>query len=818
MTFSGVPVTDPTLADFLQRLGFHEAPPEITHVHKIPARDAVTVPWPEWVHPQVVDTFQGLGIDKPYAHQVHAANLAQASSHNAANQQHLIIATGTASGKSLAYQIPVLDAIHRGELDPGIGFDRHKATVLYFSPTKALAADQLASIRALGLNTVRAETYDGDTDAATRRWIREHANLILCNPDMLHFGILPNHQRWGSFLRKLRYVVIDEAHTYRGVFGANVALLVRRLRRVCALYGSFPVFIGASATSANPQDSFSTLIGVEQTAVHAITRDTAPHGESYVVLWEPPFKHTAVTDKLTASSSSGSEGSGENGAPVRVSVIEQASAMLTDLAVDRTRTIAFVKSRRAAEAIAQRTGSYLDEVEVGLSHRVQAYRSGYLPEERRALEAGMRSGELLAVASTNALELGIDIVGFDAVLVGGWPGTRASFFQQIGRAGRAGQQSLAVFIASEDPLDTYLVHHPDAIFSNGVEATVFDPTNPYILSPHLCAAAAERPLRRDELELFGESVLGLLERLVARGYLRERASGWFWTHPESAADFVDLRGGGGAPLQIIEVETGAVVGTMGVAQSHAQAHPGAIYTHQGVTFLVEDLDEENSLIAVTRAHPDFYTQARDITEVTVLVDDETDDYGQVALHYGKVRVRNQVVSYQRKSLVGQEVLGEEPLDLAPQNLMTSAMWITLDPTVMTAVGVEKKDFPGALHAAEHAMIGLLPLIATCDRWDIGGLSTALHLDTEMPTIFVYDGYQGGSGCAERGFLAARLWMQATLDAIGACECETGCPSCVQSPKCGNRNEPLDKDAAAKVLRALLEHTRPSYEDAPAGAN
>lgn len=814
MTSSADFARDPALTDFLRRLGFTSMPEDVTHARKIPAREAITLPWPAWVHPQVVDTFQSLGIDEPYAHQVQAANAAHESMEAArasagAHQGHVIVATGTASGKSLAYQIPMLDAVHRSQIDPGTGLVRNEATVLYFSPTKALAADQLASLRALGLSSVRAETYDGDTDPATRRWIREHANVVLCNPDMLHFGILPNHQRWGSFLRKLRYVVIDEAHTYRGVFGANVALLVRRLRRVCALYETFPVFIGASATSANPAQSFAKLIGVGEDAITAITQDTAPHGETHVILWEPPFKDLGVVDKLAVPDAQGSQkrGGGENGAPVRVSVIEQASSMLTDLVVDRTRTIAFVKSRRAAEAIAQRTGSYLDEVEVGLAHRVQAYRSGYLPEERRALEAGMRSGELLAVASTNALELGIDIAGLDAVLVGGWPGTRASFFQQIGRAGRAGQESLAVFIASEDPLDTYLVHHPEDIFDNGVETTVFDPTNPYILSPHLCAAAAERPLRADELELFGDTARALLDRLVAQGYLRVRASGWFWTHPESAADFVDLRGGGGAPLQIIDIENGTVVGTMGAAQSHAQAHPGAIYTHQGATFVVEDLDEENGVIAVTRAYPDFYTQARDITEVTVLAEDEVDDYGDVALHYGKVRVRNQVVSYQRKSLVGQEVLGEEPLDLSPQNLMTSAVWFTLEPTVLTGAGVEEKDFPGALHAAEHAMIGLLPLIATCDRWDIGGLSTALHIDTEKPTIFVYDGYQGGSGCAERGFMAATKWMQATLDAIRACECETGCPSCVQSPKCGNRNEPLDKDGAARVLEAMLAKTQ-----------
>jgi len=489
---------------------------------------------------------------------------------------------------------------------------------------------------------------------------------------------------------------------------------------------------------------------------------------------------------------------------VRKSVITQTAEMLTDLVIDRTRTIAFIKSRRGAEAIAQTAGRFLDEVEPGLSSRVSAYRAGYLPEERRELERTLRSGQMLGVASTSALELGIDIAGLDAVLVAGWPGTRASFFQQIGRAGRAGQDSFAVLVASEDPLDTYLVHHPADIFENGVEKTVFDPENPYVLSPHLCAAAAELPLRPEELIVFGATAPRLLEKLVEQGYLRRRPTGWFWTHPESASALVSLRGGS-SPLQIIEVETGAVVGTMDGGSAHAQGHPGAIYTHQGETFLVEDLDEENRVIAVSRATPDYYTQARDITEVTVLATDQTVEQGPVTMNFGSVRVRSQVVGYQRKSLIGQQVLGDEPLDLEPQSLNTRAIWWTIPATVLHSAGIHEREVPGALHAAEHAAIGLLPLTATCDRWDIGGLSTALHVDTEQPTIFVYDGHPGGAGFAERGFEAAEHWLRATLDTILACECERGCPSCVQSPKCGNRNEPLEKTAAARLLGALLVH-------------
>ncbi|MBO9705930.1 MAG: DEAD/DEAH box helicase, partial [Arthrobacter sp.] len=453
-------------------LGRSAEPEQLQHVRTIPSRQARHGSWPEWAHPDVVAAYQRLGVTTPYEHQVAAAERAHAG-------DHVVIATGTASGKSLAYQLPAVDAVHRSELrvlaEPGKLHD-DGATVLYLAPTKALAADQLASLHSLRLGTLRAESYDGDTDASSRRWIREHANIILANPDMLHHGILPNHSWWARFFRRLRYVVIDEAHSYRGVFGSHVANLLRRLRRVCAYYGAEPVFLAASATAAEPAESFSRLIGAPVTAV---TEDASPRGATTVAFWEP---------RLT-------ELQGENGAPTRRTAIAESADMLANLVSSHVRTIAFIKSRRGAERIASITKRLLDDVDPSLPGRIAAYRSGYLPEERRALEASLRSGELLGVSSTSALELGIDISGLDAVLVAGWPGTRASFFQQIGRAGRAGQDAVAAFVASDDPLDTYLVHHPEAVFDVGVEATVFDPSNPYVLGPHLCAAAAEQPLR-----------------------------------------------------------------------------------------------------------------------------------------------------------------------------------------------------------------------------------------------------------------------------------------------------------------------------------
>nr|WP_254455449.1 DEAD/DEAH box helicase [Paenarthrobacter ureafaciens] len=761
-------------------------PEQLRHVHTIPARKAVNEPWPEWVHPDIVAAYQGLGIQEPYRHQVQAAGLAHSG-------QHVVIATGTASGKSLAYQLPALDAIHRSELrvlsEPGKLHD-DGAVALYLSPTKALAADQLAAVRSLRLPTVRAETYDGDTDQSSRRWIRDHANLILANPDMLHFGILPNHEWWAKFFRRLRYVIVDEAHSYRGVFGSHVANLMRRLRRVCAYYGagtSFPepVFIAASATASDPGVSFGRLIGAP---AREISEDCSPHGSTTVAFWEP-----ALTELK-----------GENGAKQRRTAVAETADILANLVSSRVRTIAFIKSRRGAESIASITKRLLDEVDPSLPGRVAAYRSGYLPEERRALEQALRSGQLLGVSSTSALELGIDISGLDAVLVAGWPGTRASLFQQIGRAGRAGQDALAAFVASDDPLDTYLVNHPQAIFDVSVEATVFDPGNPYVLGPHLCAAAAELPIGPGELDLFGPSAEGLLDRLVMQGYLRKRPAGWFWTHSESAAGMVNLRADGGGPVSIVDAETGSLLGTMDSPQTHYQAHTGAIYVHQGESYLVEELNEGDHCVMVRRVNPDFYTTARDVTQIEVLDTNRSVQWGDVTAHFGDVKVTTQVVSFQRKALISNEILGEEPLDLGARELFTKAVWFVVENRSLNNAGLVEAQFPGALHAAEHAAIGLLPLVASSDRWDIGGVSTALHADTGLPTIFVYDGHPGGAGFAERGFEKAKTWLSATRDAIAACECDAGCPSCVQSPKCGNKNNPLDKAAAITLLNVLLK--------------
>ena len=682
-----------------------------------------------------------------------------------------MLATGTASGKSLGYLLPVVTAL----------VDEPKATALYLAPTKALAFDQLRAIRALTITQVRAATYDGDTAREDRDWVRAHANLVLTNPDMLHRTVLPQHQRWAPFLRGLRYVVVDECHGYRGVFGSHVAQVLRRLRRVCAKHGADPTFVLASATVSEPEVAAGRLIGAPVTA---ITDDGSPRGPVEFALWEPPR-----TDGETSA---------------RRSSTAETADLLADCVVEGVRTLAFVRSRRGAEIIATQTRRLLTEVDPELAPRVAAYRAGYLPEERRRLEADLQSGALLGVAATNALELGVDVSGLDAVLLAGWPGTVASLWQQAGRAGRRAGASLAVLVARDDPLDTYLVHHPEAIFGRPVEATVLDPDNEHILDPHLCAAAAELPLVDADLELFGPTTADRLADLVRRGLLRHRPTGWYWARRDRAADLADIRGAGGAPVRIVEQATGRLLGTVDAAASHGAVHDGAVYLHQGESYVVDHLDLDHDVALVTAAEPDWTTSPQDVTDIRVVETLRSVRWGEAALHFGTVDVSNQVVGFLRKRILTGEVLGESPLDLPARELRTRAVWYTVTPDQLTRHGVEWSDVPGAAHAAEHAGIGLLPLFATCDRWDIGGVSTALHEDTGLPTVFVYDGHSGGAGFAERGYVAGQAHLTATREAIAGCGCEDGCPSCVQSPKCGNGNEPLDKRGAVRLLDAVLE--------------
>ncbi|MFD7833660.1 DEAD/DEAH box helicase [Streptomyces sp. NPDC059761] len=754
----------------------------ITHTEHLPPREGRHAVWPDRIRTDVVAAIRAAGIEHPWEHQAAAAE-------HALDGESVVVATGTASGKSLAYLAPVLSALADGAQAP----NGRGATALYLAPTKALAADQRRAVRELAGplgNAIRPAVYDGDTPVEEREWVRQYANYVLTNPDMLHRGILPAHPRWSSFLRALRYVVIDECHTYRGVFGSHVAQVLRRLRRLCARYGADPVFLLASATASDPAAAATRLTGVP---VVEVADDASPRGEVVFALWEPPL----------------TELRGEKGAPVRRTATAETADLLTDLVVQGVRTVAFVRSRRGAELISVIAQERLAEVDRSLPRRVAAYRGGYLPEERRALERALHSGELLGLAATTALELGVDVSGLDAVLITGYPGTRASLWQQAGRAGRSGQGALAVLIARDDPLDTYLVHHPDALFRRPVEATVLDPDNPYVLAPHLCAAAAELPLTEPDLALFGPAAAELIPQLEAAKLLRRRATAWHWTRRERASDLTDIRGGGGRPVQIVEAATGRLLGTVDESAAHTAVHEGAVHLHQGRTYLVKQLDLEDSVALVEEADPPFSTTARDTTSISVLETETEIPWGPARLCFGSVEVTNQVVSYLRRKLITGEVLGEAKLDLPPRTLRTRAVWWTVTEDQLDEARINPEILGGALHAAEHASIGLLPLFATCDRWDIGGVSVPLHPDTLLPTVFVYDGHPGGAGFAERAFHTARAWLTATRDAIAACECEAGCPSCIQSPKCGNGNDPLHKRGAIRLLTRLLSEAPPA---------
>ncbi len=749
----------------LARLGRSPRAGHLLHTRVVPRREARTVPWPEWVAPPVYAALAGAGIDHLWEHQREVAQVARSG-------RHVVCATGTASGKSLGYLLPVLTALSDGT----VAASGRGATALYLSPTKALAADQAARLTSLAVPGVRVATYDGDTPADERRWIRDHGHYVLTNPDLVHHSLLPGHQHWAPFLRALRFVVVDECHVYRGVFGAHVSAVLRRLLRVAARYGSYPTVVLASATVADPAEHAATLLGQ---SVVAVTDDASPREAATFALWEP---------------SHGVDGT-------RRSAVAESADLLADLVSAGVQTVVFARSRVGVEVVAQSARRHLEEQASDLTETVAAYRGGYLPEERRLLEERLRERSLLGLAATTALELGIDIAGLDAVVLAGWPGTRASFWQQSGRAGRAGGESLAVLVAGDDPLDSYLVHHPERIFDAPVEASVLDPTNPYVLTPHLAAAAAELPLTPDDTRWFGPAMPALADALVAGGVLRRRPAGWFWARPDRATDHVELRTAG-RPVRIVETGTGRVLGTVDGARAHTAVHTGAVYVHQGQPYVVTQLDLDDDSALVTPGDPGWSTQARSTSQFTIVGTDSTTRWGPAVLSAGRVEVTTQVTSFLRR-LPGGEVIGEHPLDLPARTLTTQAVWWTLPAEELALAGVGEAEIPGALHAAEHASIGLLPLIATCDRWDIGGVSTACHPDTGLPTVMVYDGYPGGAGFARRGFEQAQAWLTATVQTVEDCECATGCPACVQSPKCGNGNEPLDRGGAGRVLRHLL---------------
>jgi DEAD/DEAH box helicase domain-containing protein len=742
---------------------------QMVHVEHIPRRQArsarLRLPLPGALQ----DCLHEHGLFPLYSHQAEAINYAREG-------KNVMVATSSASGKTLCYNAPVMEAV----------LTEPRSCALYLFPTKALAQDQLRSLNEIFYPALfragEVTTFDGDTPQVERADVRKRARVVLTNPDMLHLGILPNHQQWSRLLRRLNYVVIDEAHTYRGVFGSHVAGVMRRLRRLCQYYGSSPQFICCSATIANPGEHARELAGLP---FEVVDKDGSPQGGKDFVFWNPPLIDQAKS--------------------VRRSANGEAANLFAELVNRDIRTLTFVRTRQLTEVIYNYTRRRLAEIGAGLSKKIKPYRAGYLPRERRQIERELFSGQLTGVVATTALELGIDIGDLEATVLTGYPGSIASTWQQAGRSGRSKEKALSFLIGLDNPLDQYFMRHPDFLFGKNFENALVNPDNPYILRAHLLCAAWELPLTGQDEEFFGSALLGEIPVLEEQALLRERKGRWYLSpsiiYP---AQGINIRSTSGENFAIMDISTASLLETIEASVALFQIFPGAIYLHQGESYLVEELD-----LAARTAHArpvtvNYYTQDKEITDLHIVRVMREKNCGRIKVYLGEVEVTTRVVGFKKLAQFTEEVIGEEPLDLPPQRFPTVALWFDMPPGVAARLSKDQLDFAGGLHATEHAAIAILPLFALCDRNDIGGVSTPLHPDTGRPQVFIYDAYPGGIGIAEKGFdLVGKLW-QTTLRAIKECPCEDGCPSCIQSPKCGNNNKPLDKKAAQILLEGLLK--------------
>jgi DEAD/DEAH box helicase domain-containing protein len=753
---------------------------QLEHVERLPSRRAHYAGLSRPLPPVLDAALKGAGVDRFFRHQAQAIQAVR-------DGAHVVLATGTASGKTLAYNVPVVEAIL---LDP-------HARALYLFPTKALAQDQLRVLKELtaglrvegsrdggkGRPALSFGAYDGDTPQTARARLRRGAGIILTNPDMLHLGILPNHNLWSDFLRNLRFVVLDEAHVYRGVFGSHVAVVVRRLNRLCELYGSAPRFVCCSATIANPGEHVERLTGVRPLVV---THDGSPQGPKVFALWNPPFVDRRRTGRRSANA--------------------EAATLFAEMARHELRNITFTKARVIAELVLRYARDALTKTDPQLKSRVASYRAGYLAKDRRQVERDLFSGQLIGVTATSALELGVDVGGLDATVSVGFPGTIASLWQQAGRAGRGSRPSLAMLIGLDDPLDQYFMRHPKELFGRPHEHALINPKNVYILEQHLPCAAHEYPLSSSDEARFGPGFVEAMIQLEKRGILTYRPDQdrWYYTGRGYPAQGVSIRSIGGRPIVLLdEADNLRQLEEIDSTTAPARAHPGAIYLHQGESYLVTSLDLEKGHALLHPAKADYYTQPREISDVRIVRSAQHRVMHSTLAYWGIVRVTQQVIGFRRVRQYSEAILGDEPLDMPALTFETRALWWDVPPEWGRRVSRRGWDFLGGLHALEHAAIGLLPLFAMCDRWDIGGLSTAVHPDTGQPQVFIYDGHPGGVGITEQGFaLLGELW-DAALETIKNCACDDGCPSCIQSPKCGNNNHPLDKRAAIWILEALL---------------
>ncbi|MFH0846993.1 MAG: DEAD/DEAH box helicase, partial [Chloroflexota bacterium] len=686
---------------------------QIAHVEHLPA---VAAEYGELDKPLLLsleDILKTKGLYPLYHHQAQAVNAVRRG-------ENIIVSTRSASGKTLCYNLPVLEAM----------LELSRSRALYLYPTKALAQDQLRSLADLASPDLTGDIaiFDGDTPYEARAEIRGKARLILTNPDMLHLGILPNHQSWAPFFRSLKFVVVDEAHVYRGIFGAHVAGVMRRLRRLCDFYGVKPRFILSSATVANPGEHAEKLIGLPFSVV---SEDGSPHGEKEFVFWNPPLVDKAKSLRRSANS--------------------EATHLFTELVRRDIRTLTFARTRRLAELIYVYARDKLMETEKSLARRISPYRAGYLPELRRKIEKALFSGELLGAVATSALELGINIGDLEATVLIGYPGSIASTWQQAGRSGRGERNSLSFLVAVDNPLDQYFMRHPESFFKKGFEHALVNPENPYVLKAHLICAAWEMALVPADERYFGASFKNQIQELLAEDLLRERRGRWYLPPAISyPAQDVGIRGTSGVIFTVWDTEADSLIETVPADVAFFQIYPGAVYLHQGEPYLITklDLSARTAYARPTGSH--YYTETKEINDLHVIRELRQKKVGDLKVSFGEVAVTTAVVGFKKKRHYTEEVIGEEPLDLPPINFETLAFWFELPSDSVSVLTEKGLDFAGGLHAAEHAAIAILPLFALCDRNDIGGLSTSLHPDTGKAQIFIYDAYPGGIGIAEKG--------------------------------------------------------------------
>ncbi|MCX7642828.1 MAG: DEAD/DEAH box helicase [Armatimonadetes bacterium] len=751
-------------SEFLERL--KRAPDyrnQIVAIFSVPAREPVFADPKEPLHPKLLEALKRIGVERLYKHQAEACDAARRG-------ENVAVFTPTASGKTLCYNLPVLDTLLK---EP-------RARAFYLFPTKALAQDQLRKLQEFGLmKELLASTYDGDTPTDMRRLVREHCRIVLTNPDMLHVGILPNHSMWTHFFRNLRFVVVDELHTYRGIFGINFAYVIRRLRRICKLYGSNPVFICTSATLGNPEEALNNLIGLP---FHIVSGDASPMPAKTIVFWNPPFLDIDAGIRARAST--------------------EAVKLTVKLLKEGIRTIVFTKSRMGTELLLryvrdQLAREWLDS----LCDKVMSYRAGYLPEERREIERKLFNGELLGVIATSALELGIDIGELEAAILVGYPGTIASTWQRAGRAGRQ-KEGLVILVATANPVDQHIVHNPEFLL-RGAEPIAVSPKNPYIAASHLMCAAYELPLSESDREFFGELFVPLVERLEEQGIV-SKGERKFWLMRGRPHDDVNIRSVAAEEFQILNRSNGISLGTAERWRVFRSLYPGAIYLHMGETYFAEAIDLTKKVVYVQPTVTDYYTVPMEQKENEVLSVWSQKPMRFGAAYLGELKVREQVIGFKRLRLFTDEVLSAEILDLPPEEFETVGLWFCVDDDLVAELEGHEFHLMGSLHASEHAAIALLPLVISVDPDDVAGISHApWHPDTRQPTVFVYDSIPGGAGFSEAAFERLDELLEQTLETIVNCPCKAGCPSCVQSPRCGSENRPLDKWGAAFLLAKLL---------------